>query len=169
MGTNSNSSINKEALLKSLKTRSQIISESISSDLLPDILKVMEAVRLQNGLTLLEFSDILEFSDATYRRALAGNADIKASALIRFCYVFGYDLQSIFALSKVYRDKDISSVKVSAFVESLSDKFLLHIAEDAFSNNELTKWQYYSFVDAINQYSTVRKKANKKMQEQSNV
>lgn len=89
----------------------------------------MERVRLQNNFTRMEFSELLGYNKYTYSSmACYRKTKMTANLLLRFCYMFGYDItQAVTYASESELDK--STYELAAIISSFPPDAIRSLAD----------------------------------------
>ena len=120
---------------------------------------IMENTRQTYGYSQRKFSDMLGISFFQYRRLLTGEAqhDI-LKGIFKFCYVFGYDLQSLSKNGLSTQDTDMALLEVASSFGSVPDATFADIVKAITQSNAMRTQEKNMVVNAIYVYLAERAK-----------
>lgn len=114
-------------LFKSRAERCDILMENIEQD----IMNTIEHTRVKFGLTRNDMSMLLGIPSSSYTHYTNSNRSFRnVPLMLRFCYIFGYDLESLITSSKIVLDNDSATVEMGARLAVLSDESLDQLKAD---------------------------------------
>ena len=94
------------------------------------LLEKMVRERIQNNFSSFEFSELLGYSQyKLYTIMGARKAKLSAELLLRFCYLFGYDISQSNAFASSHTDLDKATYEVAAIISSFPPDAIRSLAE----------------------------------------
>ncbi len=117
--------------------------DDLFKDIDCNITTIIEATRVKYGFTRDEYSKLLGVSPSTYTSSVNKWKRIKSPiAILRFCYIFGYDLETLVASPIITITNDFAVTELGVRVSGLSDKSLTKMVE---------------YIDSLDESKEVRK------------
>lgn len=98
--------------------------------LIPDICVLMEKTRHTYGYSQTNFAALLGLSLSQYIRFLQKGSNIPSiSAIFKFCYIFGYDLQTLEKTAVTSKELDDTLLELAASFGAVPDKTMQQIID----------------------------------------
>lgn len=99
--------------------------DSLMEDIERDIMSTIEHTRVKFGFTRNDMSMLLGIPSSSYTHYINDKRAFRnVPLMLRFCYIFGYDLESLVTSSKTVLDNDSATVEMGARLAVLSDESL---------------------------------------------
>lgn len=120
---------------------------------------IMENTRQTYGYSQRKFSEMLGISFFQYRRLLTENAQHDVlKGIFKFCYVFGYDLQSLSQNGLSTQDTDMALLELASSFGSIPDATFDDIIKAITQTDAMNSKEKNSVVNAISIFMAERKK-----------
>lgn len=141
-------------------------SDSRFDKLIRNIGIIMERTRQAYGYNQKRFSEMLGISFYQYRRFLTDNAQYDVlKGVFKFCYVFGYDLQSLSQSEHSTRDVDMALLEAAASFGSVPDEVFAEIIETLRQSNKIRTQEKNQVINALSVYLAERTKFQNSLSE----
>lgn len=138
------------------KTRAEQC-DALMENIERDILNTIEHTRIKFGLTRTDMSILLGIPTSSYTHYIKDKRDFRnVPLMLRFCYIFGYDLETLVTSSKMVLDNDSATLEMGARLAVLSDESLEQLKSSIKGLNEANHTQK-ALISAISAYQETRK------------
>lgn len=125
--------------------------------LVKDVIILMENTRITYGYTQTDFANLLGLSLHRYTRFMRKlTADDLIGAIFKFCYIFGYDLQSLNKTSMSAKDVDTALLETASAFSSLPDDIIKELIELIEESKEMRRPDKRRAIEALSLYTSVR-------------
>ena len=139
-----------------IKKRAAVVCKKISPDMIPSIISLIDTTRIQLGLSATSFSTLLSITPSSYYRMVESGQTLNALILLRFCALFGYDLEMI-CCGPITAAVDTQAVELATLIGSLPDSVLQAISQVVDNNSDMSKVDKRLFMEALTEYRQRRK------------
>ena len=110
----------------------------------------MENTRIKLNLSITNFAALLSVPSPSYYRMIGGQT-LNSLILLRFCAIFGYDLESVVS-GPIPTASDIQAVEMASWMGSLPDSALQDIHRVVEANPDISKIDKRLFGEALNEF-----------------
>ena len=122
-----------------------------------DIMGTIEHTRIKFGLTRADMSMLLGIPSSSYTHYIKNKRDFRnVTLMLRFCYIFGYDLETLVTSSKTVVDNDSATIEMGARLAVLSDESLEELKSSIQKLNEKNHTRK-ALIAVISAYQETRK------------
>lgn len=120
----------KESLWSFFSSRASEI-EDVAESFPSTAYQVIEQTRLRYDLTITQMATLLGLTRNGYRRCMLSKKMFSMHGIIRFCYIFNYDIEGILTHPMIEAYTDEALLELASLFGSLNDESLRDVASYA--------------------------------------
>ena len=120
----------KESLWSFFSSRASEI-EDVAESFPSTAYQVIEQTRLRYDLTITQMATLLGLTRNGYRRCMLSKKMFSMHGIIRFCYIFNYDIEGILTHPMIEAHTDEALLELASLFGSLNDESLRDVASYA--------------------------------------
>lgn len=120
----------KESLWSFFSSRASEI-EDVAESFPSTAYQVIEQARLRYDLTITQMATLLGLTRNGYRRCMLSKKMFSMHGIIRFCYIFNYDIEGILTHPMIEAHTDEALLELASLFGSLNDESLRDVASYA--------------------------------------
>ena len=135
---------------KQITKRAEIVCETITTQTIQNIIGLMESTRIKLDLSITSFAALLSIPSPSYYRMIGGQT-LNSLILLRFCAIFGYDLESVVS-GPIPTASDMQAVEMASWMGSLPDSALQDIQRVVEANPDVSKINKRLFGEALSEF-----------------
>lgn len=147
-----------DPVFQKLAKRAAVVAQKISPETVEGILDLMEYTRRKIGLSMSDFAALLQITSSRYYHMQQTRKTVNVLVLLRFCAIFGYDLESVCHPLSTVSDKHM--MEMASWMGMLPPSVLKAIAQTVDNSLEMTgtekrlfKQAMDAFIQAKNEYA----------------
>lgn len=157
----------KESLWSFFSSRASEI-EDVAESFPSTAYQVIEQTRLRYDLTITQMATLLGLTRNGYRRCMLSKKMFSMHGIIRFCYIFNYDIEGILTHPMIEAHTDEALLELASLFSSLNDESLRDVASYAESKIVAVNQFPKRFAKAVEAYIEERNTVLKEIAKNGN-